>query len=137
MSGRASEKTRTDDRSDRTRISRVVCVPTDAPVDRTYVEACAASDAVKRLAHDRIGEHRATSVVQDHDMDLARAVDFGFAPGPVDEVGVGGQLLAGRRAREDFEEVAHVLELRNHLFDSHHPNNTIWQHTRHAFDTCF
>src|SRR5579862_4897743 len=98
MSGRAAEKSWADDRSDRTGISRIVCVPTDAPINRAYVETRTASDAVQRLAHHRIREHRAASVVENDDVDLARSIDFGLAPRPVDEVGVGGQFLAGRRA---------------------------------------
>src|SRR5271163_477455 len=52
MTGRAAEQVRTDDRSDRTRIGRIVGVAADAPVNRTDVEARAAADAIKGLAHD-------------------------------------------------------------------------------------
>src|ERR1700732_5305195 len=101
MTCRAAEQGRADDRSDRTRIRRAVRVPAYAPINRAYIEARAASNAVERLAHDRIGQHRAAPVVENHDVNLARPVDFRLAPRSIDEVRVGRQLLAGRGAREN------------------------------------
>src|SRR5271156_642685 len=120
MAGSAPEKIRAYDRPDRSRIDRAIRVSSDAPVDRAYVEACAASDTVQRLAQDRVGQHRAAAVIENHDVHLARPVEVALAPWSGDETGVGRQLLPGCSAREDFQKVAQVVQPRDDLLDSHH-----------------
>src|SRR5579862_1536909 len=132
VSGGAAEKIWTDDRSDRSRINRAVCVASYATVNRTDVEARAASDAIQRLAQHGIREHRAAPVVEDDDVHLARPVELAFAPRPRDETGVGRELLPGRGAREDFQEVAHVFELRYDLLDAHHGDERLRHRARQA-----
>ena len=70
VAGRAAEKVGTDNRSDRTRIRRVVRVSSNPPINRAHIETRAAAQATERLAHHRIGEHRTAPVIHDHDVDV-------------------------------------------------------------------
>src|SRR4029077_2531071 len=101
-------------------IHRAIRVAPDSPIDGAYVEARAASNAVERLAQHRIREHRTAPVVENNHVHFARPVELALTPRSGDETGVGGELLPGRGARKDLEEVAEVLELRNYFFNSHH-----------------
>src|ERR1035437_6090756 len=127
-----TEKIGADDRSDRTRIDRAIRVAADAPVDRAYVQARAASDAIQRLAQNRIRNHRAASVVQDNDVHLAWPVEIALAPRPRDETGVGRQFLPSGGTREDFQEVAQVFEPPDDLLDSHHGDERLRHRARQA-----
>ncbi len=104
----------------------------DAPVHRAYVETRAASQAVQCFAQDRVGEHRAAAVVEDDDVHLARTIEFAVAARSTDEIGVGGEFLPGRGARENFEEMAQVGELRNDFLDSHHGDESVGNRAREA-----
>src|SRR5208282_1389741 len=128
----AAEKIGADDRPDRTRIDRAIRVAADAPVDRAYVQARAASNAIQSLAQNRIRNHRAAPVVQDHHVHLAWPVEIALAPRTRDETGVGRELLPSRGAREDFQEVAQVFEPRDDLLDSHHGDERLRHRARQA-----
>ena len=119
MSRRRAEQIRTHDRPDRSRVGRPVGVTADPAVDRAHVEAGSAAQAVERLAEHGVGQHPAAPVIDHHDMNFARAVQFVGAARTVDEVGVAGQFLAGRGARENLQEMTKVRQFGDYFLDPH------------------
>src|SRR5260370_684400 len=111
VSSRAAKKIRADDRAARARIHRTICMPARSPGDRAYVEARTASNAVQRFAQDRIREHRAAPVVENHHVHLAGPVELALAPRSGDKTGVGRQLLAGLSSRKYFKEGTDIFEI--------------------------
>ena len=65
-----------------------------------------------------VGEGLRAAVVDQHQMHLLRAILFAFLARAGDHVEVGGDRLAGRRARQQAVERHHVLELFDHLLDA-------------------
>ena len=120
---------RRQDRADRAGVDRLVGVPAHARVDGADVQAGRAADAAERLAADLVGEHVGPAVVEQHEVELARAVALAHA-GP--ERGVRVHPLAGRRARQQLEEDLHVAPGRHELLDAHHRDEQLGQRGAHA-----
>ena len=68
---------RRQDRPDRPGIDGPVRVPAHPRVHRAHVQARRAADAAQRLAADLVGERLHAAVVQQHEVELARAVARG------------------------------------------------------------
>ena len=73
---------RRQDAADRAGIDAAVGVAADAPVHRAGVEARPAADALQALA-ERRRQHARPAVVQQHQVELLRAVDLAGRRGPV------------------------------------------------------
>src|SRR4051794_37034402 len=92
---------RREDCPDRSRIDRLVGMAARARVDRADVQAGAAADAAQRLAPVRIGERGRAPVVEQHEVELTRAVALANAR-PERRVRV--HSLARGRARKELQE---------------------------------
>ena len=103
-------------------------MPAGALVDRADVEAGRAADAVQRLAAHLVGEHRRPPVVEQHEVELLRAV-AGGDPGP--ERGVGVHPLAGGAAGEQLQEHLEVAPGGHHLLDAHDRDQRLRQGQAH------
>ncbi len=118
-------------------ISEAIGMPTGQTVSQAlqpdhlirgaYVAAGATFDAAQRLPEGRILAHRGPAVVDEHEVQLFRAVDSDLrleldvrgARGPGDELRVGADLLTGRAAREQLQDRRGVVERRDDLLHAH------------------
>ena len=91
---------------------------TDAGVDRAVVHAGAAADALQRLPQLLVGVGLRAAVVDQHQMHFLRSVLLALAARAGDHVEVGGDRLAGGRARQQAVQRHHVFELLDHLLDA-------------------
>src|SRR4029079_18506151 len=95
-------------------------------ITRADVAARAAADAPKRVAREWIVAHRGPAVVEEHKVQLLRAVDADLrleldvrgARRPRDELRVRGDLLARPAAREELHDRDRVIEGGDELLDS-------------------
>src|SRR5271168_4726175 len=94
-------KLRGQDRADRSGVNRSIGVAAGLAVDRAGIQASSAADALKRLLRLCVVEDGAASVVEQDDMELARAV-AGMNACPQRVVGV--HPLASSRARQRLQE---------------------------------
>ena len=85
-------------------------------IDRAVVHAGAAADAAQHLAELGAQQLRA-AVVEDDDVAGLGPVRIAGAPRARRERGVGRDLLPRRRARQQADQRAHVLQRRHHLLD--------------------
>ena len=123
-----SAQQRVEDRADRAGVDRAVGVTAGALVDRAHVEAGRAPDAPQRLAADLVGQRAGAPVVDEHDVDLLRAVAGRHArPGR----GVGVHPLTGRGPRQRLEEHVEVAPRRHHLLDADHRDQHLGQRQAH------
>src|SRR5258706_15709183 len=68
-------------RPQRSGIGRTIGVAADRAVHRTMIHASAAADALQHFAR-RTAEHRASAIVEQHDMEILRPVGITGALGP-------------------------------------------------------
>ena len=94
---------------DRTGVDVPEDVAADHLVRRTDVGARRAADAAQDVAHARVGVQLAPAVVDEHEVDLAVAIDTG------DEARVGRDLLGRRAAGEEPELRGRIGERRHEL----------------------
>ncbi len=95
-----AHQVRREDGADGAGIDPAVGPAADAAIDRAGVQAGPAADAAEGVPGRRVGQHVAPAVVEEDDVELLsrrRAVD---------EVGVGGQFLAGAAAGQEVQEAA-------------------------------
>ena len=115
-------------RADRARVDRAVRVAAGALVDRAHVQARRAPDAVQRLPAGLVGERGRPPVVQQHQVELLRAVARGH-PGP--HGGVRVHPLGRRRPGQQLQEHAEVPPGRDHLLDAHDRDQGLRQGQAH------
>ena len=109
---------RRDDLANRAGVDRAVGVAANAAVHRAMVHACAAADALQGFAQLFVGVGLRAAVVQQHQMHLARAVFFAGLARARDHIEIGGDGLAGGRARQDGIQRNHVAEFFHHFFNA-------------------
>ena len=91
-------------------------MPADRLVDRAVVHAGAAADAAEHVL-ELGAEHRRAAVVEEDDVVLLGPVEVARPARPGGEGRVDRHVLPGRRAGEEAEDLAHVLERRRDLLD--------------------
>ena len=104
-------------RAHRPGVHPAVGVAADRVVHGTVVEARAAADAAQHLA-ELAREHRGPAVVDQHHVELLRAVEVLAPARPGRDGGVDRHLLPGGAPREEPQDGREVLEPRQDLLDS-------------------
>ncbi len=98
-------------------VDAAVGVAAALPVDRAHVQAGAAADAAQNRALVA-REDVAAPVVQEDDVHLVGPVGLAAGARAGDELGVDGQRLPGRRARQQVQQHGQVAIARDQLLDA-------------------
>ena len=88
----------------------------DRAIDRAMVEAGAAADAAQHVG-ELVAEHLAPPIVEQHDVIGGWTVWIAVAARAGEQARIGGDLLAGGRARQQAQNRRGVLERRHQLLD--------------------
>src|SRR4051794_28458305 len=104
---------RVKNRADRSAYGDSVAVATTATIDRAGVEARTAADAIERAAKVGAAEQFATTIVDEHNVQLAARL------GPVEVRRIRRDGLAGCGGSEQPKKTAGVGQSRDSFFDSH------------------
>lgn len=124
-----ADELRGEDGADRSGVDGAVGVAAGALEDGADVEAGRAADAAEDLASDLVGEGVGAAVVEQHQVELRRAVVVGGAgPGG----GVRVHPLAGGGTRQQLEEDLQVAPGGDHLLDAHDGDEGFGQGEAHA-----
>src|SRR5215212_8065694 len=113
----------------RARICRAVGVATRLAVDRAYVEAGAAADAVQCLL-ELSTEQSGATVVHEDEVELLGPVELPPLPGSRYEVGVHRKLLPRAATREEPDEDREVRKSRDEFLYTHH-DHVNWRDARY------
>ena len=120
---------RGQNRADGARVGGAVGVTAGALVHGAHVHAGGATDATQSLAANLVGQNGGTTVVDEDDVHVLRAVTGGDA-GP--HGGVGVHALTGGGTGQQLQEGLVVLEGGQNLLDTHEGNQGVGQGEAHT-----
>ncbi len=103
-------------------------MPPYSLVDGADIEAGGAADTAQRLAADPVGQRLAAAVVEEHDVELGRAIARGD---PREHGGVGAHSFARGRAGQQLQEHLEIAEARKDLVDADQRDQGLRQSEAH------
>ena len=98
-------------------IDPAIGVAADGEIDRAVVQAGGAADAAQHVL-ERRAQHVGAPVVDQHDMVVVRPVEVARPPAAGRERRVDRHVLPGRRARQQPQQRAGILQRRHDLLDA-------------------